>query len=296
VIFFWRQDRYPVQTWLEIRQQVDPEHRSMWIMEGTDLAYLNSFDGNHLYSVAWDPEPEGTLFRWGERVRQWSEQHGAFKVWVATVMPGYDDRPTGRSDAFVRDRAGGLYYRRCWQGASESGADWVMITSFNEWMEGTQIEPSVGYGDAYLDLTRELADGFRAGQAAAPPLVPATPSEPTAPPAPSLADPTSSPTVPAAAPTAPPAPSPLPASTPTPAITLSPTPASSASSTATSLPAAWPSQASLAGLRATPEPTTPLPAPTPLASAASVAQGYAGLIAAGLGLALLLAVTWRRRR
>ena len=59
-----------------------------------------------------------------------STPDGAAKYWVATVMPGYDDRVTGRPDAFVRYRAGGAYYRRCWDGAIRSGADLVIVTSF----------------------------------------------------------------------------------------------------------------------------------------------------------------------
>ena len=35
----------------------------------------------------------------------------------------------------------------------------VVITSFNEWLEGSHIEPSVRYGDFYLNLTRELING-----------------------------------------------------------------------------------------------------------------------------------------
>ncbi|HEY75203.1 MAG TPA: hypothetical protein G4O00_03355, partial [Thermoflexia bacterium] len=176
VVFFWRQDQYPVATWAAIRAQVDPDRTSIWIAEGTDLDYLEVFDGNHLYSVAWDPEPEGTLVRWGNRVRTWNSEHGVARYWVATVMPGYDDRVTGRPDAFVRDRAGGAYYRRCWEGAIQSGADWVIITSFNEWMEGTQIEPSIGYGEFYLNLTKELGDLYRASE-----LPPPQAPQPTAP-------------------------------------------------------------------------------------------------------------------
>ena len=37
-----------------------------------------------------------------------------------------------------------------------------MITSFNEWLEGHQIEPSTSYGTLFLDLTRELAGRFKA--------------------------------------------------------------------------------------------------------------------------------------
>ncbi|HIQ02622.1 MAG TPA: hypothetical protein EYH30_10990, partial [Anaerolineales bacterium] len=184
VVFFWRQERYPVATWASIRTQVDPDRTAIWIMEGVDLDYLEVFDGDHLYSVAWDPEPEGTLVRWGQRVRDWGGGRGVSRYWVATVMPGYDDRVTGRPDAFVRDRAGGAYYRRCWEGAIQSGADWVVITSFNEWMEGSQIEPSEGYGELYLDLTRELGDRYRAGELLPPTVVIVPTATPLPPPSP----------------------------------------------------------------------------------------------------------------
>ena len=42
-------------------------------------------------------------------------------------------------------------------------ASWaVMVSTFNEWMESTQIEPSPEYGDYYLEITKLNADTFRA--------------------------------------------------------------------------------------------------------------------------------------
>jgi hypothetical protein len=37
----------------------------------------------------------------------------------------------------------------------------LLITSFNEWHEGTELEPSGEYGEKYLDLTRELVAPLR---------------------------------------------------------------------------------------------------------------------------------------
>ena len=264
VVFFWRQGRYPLEWWYSVREQVDPQHGSIWIAEGVDLDYLGPFDGNHLYSVAWDPDPEGVLRRWGQRIRNWTAEHGPpARYWVATVMPGYDDLVTGRSDAFVRDRAGGAYYRRCWEGAVQGGADWVILTSFNEWEEGTQIEPSVGYGDFYLGLTRELADLYRAGGSPEQEPVPTVAASPTETAAFSpIATPTVPPTLPAEASTLDSggsvrgettmaSPTPTPTAAPTPTVTPTGTPTPPPTPTATSVPTP------------TPSPTrTPLPTPT----------------------------------
>lgn len=287
IVFFWRQGRFPVAAWEAIRSQVDPQRMSIWIMEGVDLDYLEVFDGNHLYSVAWDPAPEGTLVRWAQRIREWDAAHDAIRYWVATVMPGYDDRATGRPDAFVRDRAGGEYYRRGWEGAIRSAADWVIITSFNEWMEGSQIEPSVGYADSYLHLTRELADTYRASEPL-PPDLPAAPIivHPTDTPLPSptvTPQPPPSPTAPpvfTATATPPPAATPLPTSTPRPAtatVTPRPIPAVAASPT--------PPPASVPG----PRPALPQ-------RAEDLSLTWPGLLAAGLAASLLLALVRRRLR
>jgi hypothetical protein len=251
VVFFWRQGQYSIETWNSIRAQVDPGRSSIWITEGTDPSYLGPFDGLHLYSVAWSADPAGVLAGWGDRVREWGAAQGASKTWVATVMPGYDDLNTGRGDAFVRSRAGGEYYRQCWNGAISSAADWVVITSFNEWREGTMIETSAGYGDLYLNLTAELAAAYRQGAPAALGQAPTAPLPPTETPAPAEEP---QPTAPSPLDTPTPPPTDTPALTPSPTPPPSPTP----SPTATNVPTPTPSPTS------TPPPTpTPTPSPTP---------------------------------
>lgn len=197
VIFFWRPHLWSVDTWRNIRQQVDPNHNSIWIAEGVDMAYQAVFDGHHLYSNTWNPPTDldytNTKFaRWVQEARQ---TYGTYKYWVATVMPGYNDTKTGRGDAFARDRENGAYYERSWQAAIASNPDWIVITSFNEWPEGTYIEPSVAYGNRFLDLTAVWSQRFKSGAgttastfataatATAPAVVPTPvpePDEPTA--------------------------------------------------------------------------------------------------------------------
>lgn len=163
VVFFWRQERFSVDEWAAIRRELDPDHGSLWIAEGVDVSYQAVFDGSHLYSIAWSPDVEHTLTDWGYRIRRYESQNGQNRLWVATVMPGYDDTHTDRKDAFAVGRRGGTYYRDTWSAALASQPDWIVITSFNEWVEGTMIEPSLSYGDLYLNLTRELAAEFKSG-------------------------------------------------------------------------------------------------------------------------------------
>ncbi len=212
VVFFWRQGTYSVETWRSLRQQIDPNRAMIWVAEGTDLTYLEVFDGLYLYNVAWSDDPASQLIRWGDAVRAWSQQNGVARYWVATVMAGYDDRATGRADAAVRARNEGAYYRACWAGVGPSDADLVAINSFNEWLEGTQIEPTQSYGDFYLNLTAELVAQYRQSAVA-----PTATLAPTVTPTPTATLPPS--------PTVPPTPIPTETAAPTitPTATLTPT-------------------------------------------------------------------------
>jgi hypothetical protein len=259
VIFFWQNSRFSVADWAAIRSAVDPLHRSIWISEGTNLDYLRVFDGHHLYNIAWSADPRSTVVTWSKRVREKAIELGAFKYFVGTAMPGWDDRLLHRSGSYVRARANGDYFRASFLGVTQANSDWAIITSFNEWPEGSMIEPSVTYGDQYLNLAAELANTYRttaSNYVVAPTETPVPTNTPT---------PTDTPTV---TPTF----TPTPTDTPTPTPTDTPTPTPTDTPTFTPTPTDTPTP--------TPVPTdTPVPTNTPvkivqaLPNAAKVAAG-----------------------
>lgn len=88
-------------------------------------------------------------------------------VWAPSVGPGYlDDRAVPGNTTPALNRDNGATYDKEWQNALANSPSWVSITSFNEWHEGSQIEPARasppgGFGyltypseNYYLDRTR----------------------------------------------------------------------------------------------------------------------------------------------
>lgn len=96
-------------------------------------AKASGFDGLYTYDVVtWN----GALFK-----RLCAQAHAAGLLCAPSVGPGYDARLATRHEV-VRPRLNGLTYDRMWKTALKAGADLVTITSYNEWQEGTQIEPA----------------------------------------------------------------------------------------------------------------------------------------------------------
>merc|ERR1712062_445540 len=91
-------------------------------------------------------------------------------MFIPSVGPGYIDtriRPWNSKNAHARRK--GLYYETAWKTAIGAPSKIVSITSFNEWHEGTQIEPAIpksiqdytynsyspNVPEVYLESTRE---------------------------------------------------------------------------------------------------------------------------------------------
>lgn len=165
-------------TWKQLRQELDPGGTTFWLGEGIDFTYLDIFDGIYFFDITWAAEPSSALASYSRKLNGYNSSHGASKPFVATVMPGYDDTRMPNRQTHYRDRANGDYYRKSWQAAIQYQAAMAIITSWNEWYEGSHIEPSQNYGTQYLALTGEWAPQFKAGAAPPPTLPPAPTSAP----------------------------------------------------------------------------------------------------------------------
>jgi glycoprotein endo-alpha-1,2-mannosidase len=81
--------------------------------------------------------------------------HAANLVCAPSVGPGFEaDRATG--DAQSKPRREGRTYDDMWSAAIRARADRVTITSYNEWHEGTQIEPASSAGSRTLAMSPTL--------------------------------------------------------------------------------------------------------------------------------------------
>lgn len=99
------------------------------------------FDGYYTYFAA-------NGFSYGSSWKNWkSLATFAYKnslIFIPSVGPGYVDtrvRPWNTKNTHARRK--GLYYETAWRTAVGAPSKMVSITSFNEWHEGTMIEPAI---------------------------------------------------------------------------------------------------------------------------------------------------------
>ncbi len=74
-------------------------------------------------------------------IRLCDEARHAHILCAPSVGPGYDGVRAGEPPV-VKPRLDGQVYDNLWRAALAAGADYVTVTSYNEWGEGTQIEPA----------------------------------------------------------------------------------------------------------------------------------------------------------
>jgi hypothetical protein len=163
--------------WLEAGRLIDDGYQGGAVLIGDEFSYGSArvFDGVHTYNTA------GSLANKSlDEVRNWAT--GTYPSWVQladqasvistiTVIPGYDDTKI-RTPGLAVNRFDGELYRTQWEQAIAADPHWVLVTSFNEWHEGSEIEPSVEFGTKYIELTGEWAAKFKATSRGPRPVTP----------------------------------------------------------------------------------------------------------------------------
>ncbi len=130
--YVWASVGLPDAEWAELNARL----AGVRVFANTNLAgraAAGGFDGLYTYDVLLF---DGTLF---PRLCRQARRLGL--LCAPSVGPGYDAR-RATTDTRVKSRRNGGRYDGMWRGALRARADQVTITSYNEWHEGTQIEPA----------------------------------------------------------------------------------------------------------------------------------------------------------
>jgi len=126
-------DRDPSTAWAEALAGFDDKIRIFGHTTLVGRASASGFDGLYTYDFGtWN----GSTF-----ARICSQAHRVGLLCAPSIGPGYDAR-LATGDPVIRSRQDGASYDRMWKAAMRAQADVVTITSYNEWQEGTQIEPA----------------------------------------------------------------------------------------------------------------------------------------------------------
>jgi glycoprotein endo-alpha-1,2-mannosidase len=136
-VYVYHPRDFPAADWAVVTGE---KPAGLVLFAGTELvgfAAAGGFNGFYTYDFI---DFGGAKF-----VRLCAEAHAVHLLCAPSVGPGYDGVRAGESAAAQSPRRDGATYDRLWQAAIAARPDAVTITSFNEWGEGTQIEPAVAH-------------------------------------------------------------------------------------------------------------------------------------------------------
>ncbi|KAL1507575.1 hypothetical protein AB1Y20_007195 [Prymnesium parvum] len=174
----WRQGGRPLVFLYDVSASHAPPHAAEWrqalggvrrtaadavllslYLDERDVRFVEEagFDGVYTYFAADGFTQGSTPSHWPAARRRLA---AAGKLFFPSVGPGYNDtliRPWNGANS--RPRRGGAYYDSMWRRALEVQPEGVTITSFNEWGEGTQIEPAAPHTAADGSVYDDYGEG-----------------------------------------------------------------------------------------------------------------------------------------
>lgn len=130
----------------------------------TDARYLPFEWGVHRYSAL---DGSASLTAWSRNTSLVARAGAVVdpsrlpRLYAGTVSPGFDDQALRGELHPVVARGDGSRYDATWSAALAGDPDWVLVSTWNEWFEDSQIEPGLLTGSTALRQTAIHARNWR---------------------------------------------------------------------------------------------------------------------------------------
>lgn len=172
LLFFWQMwiDGKPgLLTPEQLTTAKDQVSEFHLLYMGAETEYLDVSDGFYSWVTGANENPED----WGSDYLNWvypemdyrTEKHG-LNINIGGVWAGFNDSSVGgwgRAPRYI-DPQGNNVYKQTWEHALNAKINqksdypsWLQIITWNDWNEGTEIEPSLEFGQTYLLDTQQYA-------------------------------------------------------------------------------------------------------------------------------------------
>jgi hypothetical protein len=160
VVFVYGAQRLRPGAWEYVRRRLHAAGRRLYVVGDSHRApWLPLFEALHVYSPVRFLAGGGDL---EPAYREWAATARKVEVpFFPAAAPGFDDRAV-RLPGTVLDRRDGATYDATWEAVMTVDPPWALVATWNEWHEGSEIEPSREHGVRYVEATRRWVDRFHA--------------------------------------------------------------------------------------------------------------------------------------
>jgi hypothetical protein len=126
------------------------------VIDYTKEQFLRDFAGRTPYiaaEVSWNVRADNKV--------AWGGALGLKQPGIASLGPGYDHSAVRDRTPLVVNRRGGRFYEEQWLEFLKNPSNIMVIETWNEFHEGTDIAESLEHGRQYIELTRKYTDLFK---------------------------------------------------------------------------------------------------------------------------------------
>jgi glycoprotein endo-alpha-1,2-mannosidase len=163
VVFIYEPDNYDKSFWESAVSQIKSQYNVYLIADTSNLSLIDVFDGYYMQWTNLQWIYQGNMSKLSLAYNTMSVETTLHnKLWFAPARAGEDNINDEYESKVFMPREEGWTYNMTWALAIASEPNGITITSWNEWHEGTNIEPANVSTtpdfwispDMYLSLTR----------------------------------------------------------------------------------------------------------------------------------------------
>ena len=153
--------------WHEVAGVLKDPLKSFIFDAGAYREFGDVVGGKYFWVGSFDPQTNNSDLEFCERVYtdffQIKNPQAEHEIIFGGVTPGFDDSPVWGwgSTARKAPRYDGRRFELTWTMSMQNNVDTVQVITWNDWNEGTQIEPCDQFGYQYLELNKRFSARYK---------------------------------------------------------------------------------------------------------------------------------------